>query len=156
MLAPTDAALGKPVVVNPAVPPNIRESLNVESGLNDGICVPLIVVLLGLATGTQIEHSASVHVLLVVVEELGIGIAVGAVLAVAGAELLRRAAALGWISNTWNMVSAPALAGASFASAQSIGGSGFVACFVSELLLGALLANTKTRGCAAPKAWISF
>jgi NhaP-type Na+/H+ or K+/H+ antiporter len=40
MLAPTDAALGKPVVVNPAVPANIRESLNVESGLNDGLCVP--------------------------------------------------------------------------------------------------------------------
>lgn len=143
MLAPTDAALGKPVVVNPAVPPNIRESLNVESGLNDGICVPLIVVLLGLATGTQIEHSAPVHVLLVVVEELGIGIAVGAVLAAAGAELLRRAAALGWISDTWNMVSAPALAGASFAAAQSIGGSGFVACFVSGLLLGALLPQHK-------------
>ena len=56
MLAPTDAALGKPVVTNPTVPAATRESLNVESGLNDGICVPVVVILLGLAVGTQIEH----------------------------------------------------------------------------------------------------
>ena len=55
MLAPTDAALGKPVVTNPAVPPVMRESLNLESGLNDGICVRIIVLLLGLAVGTQIQ-----------------------------------------------------------------------------------------------------
>ena len=52
-LAPTDAALGKPVVTNPAVPPAIRESLNFESGLNDGICVPIIVLLLGAAAGVE-------------------------------------------------------------------------------------------------------
>src|SRR5271170_2310613 len=54
MLAPTDAALGKPVVTNPAVPAVMREALNLESGLNDGICVPIVVLLLGLAVGTQI------------------------------------------------------------------------------------------------------
>jgi NhaP-type Na+/H+ or K+/H+ antiporter len=143
MLAPTDAALGKPVVVNLAVPANIRESLNVESGLNDGICVPVIVILLGLAIGTQIERDTATHVLLVVVEELGIGLVVGLALAAGGAALLRRAGALGWISETWNVVSAPALAGASFAMAQAIGGSGFIACFAGGLLLGALLPEHK-------------
>jgi sodium/hydrogen antiporter len=143
MLAPTDAALGKPVVVNPAVPSNIRESLNVESGLNDGICVPVIVILLDLAIGTQIEHGAATYVLLAVVEELGIGLAVGAALAAGGAVLLRAAASVGWISDTWNVVSAPALAAASFTMAQAIGGSGFIACFVGGLLLGALLPEHK-------------
>jgi NhaP-type Na+/H+ or K+/H+ antiporter len=52
ILAPTDAALGKPVVTNPAVPAAMREALNLESGLNDGICVPIVVLLLGLAVGT--------------------------------------------------------------------------------------------------------
>jgi NhaP-type Na+/H+ or K+/H+ antiporter len=47
MLAPTDAALGKPVVANESVPAVIREALNLESGLNDGICVPIMVILLG-------------------------------------------------------------------------------------------------------------
>ena len=42
LLAPTDAALGKPVVTNQSVPSKLRESLNVESGLNDGICVPVL------------------------------------------------------------------------------------------------------------------
>ena len=55
ILAPTDAALGKPVVTNPAVPAVMREALNLESGLNDGICVPIVVLLLGMAVGTQIE-----------------------------------------------------------------------------------------------------
>ena len=51
ILAPTDAALGKPVVTNHAVPEELRESLNLESGLNDGICVPIVLILLGVATG---------------------------------------------------------------------------------------------------------
>jgi len=139
MLAPTDAALGKPVLVNPAVPANIRESLNVESGLNDGLCVPIIVILLGLAIDTQIKHGTATHVLLVVVEELGIGVVVGLVLAAGGVALLRWATALGWLNDTWSLVSIPALAGGCFAMAQAIGGSGFIACFVGGLLLGALL-----------------
>ncbi|MGA8756162.1 MAG: cation:proton antiporter [Stellaceae bacterium] len=53
LLAPTDAALGKPVVTNPTVPSVMREALNIESGLNDGICVPIVVLLLGLAVGTR-------------------------------------------------------------------------------------------------------
>jgi len=53
LLAPTDAALGKPVVTNPAVPAVTREALNLESGLNDGICVPIVVLLLGLAVGRK-------------------------------------------------------------------------------------------------------
>ena len=42
VLAPTDAALGQAVVTEPRVPGRIRQGLNVESGLNDGICVPLL------------------------------------------------------------------------------------------------------------------
>jgi NhaP-type Na+/H+ or K+/H+ antiporter len=63
MLAPTDAALGKPVVSKPTVPSATRKSLNVESGLNDGICVPVVVILLGLAVGRQIEGEAWSHVM---------------------------------------------------------------------------------------------
>jgi NhaP-type Na+/H+ or K+/H+ antiporter len=44
MLAPTDAALGQAVVTNESVPDSVRESLNVESGLNDGICVPVLLI----------------------------------------------------------------------------------------------------------------
>ena len=76
MLAPTDAALGKPVVTNPTVPAATREALNLESGLNDGICVPIVVLLLGLAVGTQIEGRTVAHVARVVIEAIGIGLMV--------------------------------------------------------------------------------
>ena len=77
MLAPTDAALGKPVVTNRKVPPVMREALNVESGLNDGICVPIVVLLLGLVVGSQIEGGITLHVARVVIEEIGIGLIAG-------------------------------------------------------------------------------
>jgi NhaP-type Na+/H+ or K+/H+ antiporter len=49
MLAATDAALGKAVITNKAVPARIREGLNVESGLNDGICVPILLFFIALS-----------------------------------------------------------------------------------------------------------
>jgi NhaP-type Na+/H+ or K+/H+ antiporter len=143
ILAPTDAALGKPVVTNPAVPAAIRESLNVESGLNDGICVPVVVILLGLAIGTQIEGDAASHVARIVAEAIGIGLAVGAVLPCAAALLLRWAKARDWIGAGWTEVPAVALAGACFAVAQELGGSGFIACFTGGLIFGVLARTDK-------------
>ena len=49
VLAPTDASLGIAVVTNPRVPTLIRHSLNVESGLNDGIVLPFLTIFLALA-----------------------------------------------------------------------------------------------------------
>ena len=77
MLAPTDAALGKAVVSNESVPANIREGLNVESGLNDGICVPILFVFLALAAGTNAEENTGMLALKLVAEEIGIGLVVG-------------------------------------------------------------------------------
>jgi NhaP-type Na+/H+ or K+/H+ antiporter len=138
MLAPTDAALGKPVMTNPAVPAVMREALNLESGLNDGICVPIVVLLLGLAVGTQIEGEPIVHVARVVVEEIGIGIVVGLGLTWLTTSTLRFAQRRGWISEHWVEIPIVALAAACFAAAQAAGGSGFIACFVGGLLLNGL------------------
>ncbi|MBV8937706.1 MAG: cation:proton antiporter [Alphaproteobacteria bacterium] len=138
ILAPTDAALGKPVVTNQTVPPVIRESLNIESGLNDGICVPIVVLLLGLAVGTQIEGGTILHVARVVIEEIGIGLIVGLVLTWLTTVMLRFAERRGWISEHWVEIPIVALAAACFAAAQAAGGSGFIACFVGGLLLSGL------------------
>ena len=143
LLAPTDAALGKPVVTNPAVPPVTRESLNLESGLNDGICVPIVVLLLGLAVGTQIEGGTMGHVARVVVEAIGLGAAIGLVLTWSTTRMLRFAEKRGWISEHWVEIPIVALAGACFAAAQAAGGSGFIACFVGGLLLSGLGARHK-------------
>jgi sodium/hydrogen antiporter len=138
MLAPTDAALGKPVVTNQAVPAVMREGLNLESGLNDGICVPIVVLLLGLAVGTQIEGGTMVHVARVVLEEIGIGLIVGLALTWLTTLMLRFAEGHGWISEHWVEIPIVALAAACFAAAQAAGGSGFIACFVGGLLLSGL------------------
>src|SRR6188472_2478854 len=61
VLACTDAALGQAVVSDERIPSRIRQGLNVESGLNDGICVPLFFIALGLAAadeGTMTAHAA--------------------------------------------------------------------------------------------------
>jgi sodium/hydrogen antiporter len=138
MLAPTDAALGKPIVTSPDVPASIRESLNLESGLNDGICVPIVVILLGLAVGTQIEGSTMMHMVRVVGEEIGIGLIVGLALTGVATPILHVARRHGWSSGHWADVQIVALPAACFAAAQALGGSGFIACFMGGLLFGAL------------------
>jgi NhaP-type Na+/H+ or K+/H+ antiporter len=143
ILAPTDAALGKPVVTNPAVPAAMREALNLESGLNDGICVPIVVLLLGLAVGTQIESGTVGHVARVVAEAIGIGLIVGLGLTWLTTLMLRFAERQGWISEHWVEIPIVALAAACFAVAQTLGGSGFIACFVGGLLLSGLRARHK-------------
>ena len=93
MLAPTDAALGKAVVTNESVPSKVRESLNVESGLNDGICVPILLVFLALATntGTGAEKSETSSLALkLVTEQIGIGVVVGIGLTVVGSFLIKQ------------------------------------------------------------------
>jgi len=143
MLDPTDAALGKPVVTNPAVPAAMREALNLESGLNDGICVPIVVLLLGLAVGTQIEGGTMGHVARVVAEAIGIGLIVGLALTWLTTLMLRFAERRTWISEHWVEIPIVALAAACFAAAQALGGSGFIACFVGGLLLSGLGARHK-------------
>lgn len=137
MLAATDAALGKAVVTNPAVPPRLREGLNVESGLNDGLCVPILLLFVGLEVGTE-AHVGSGTVLHLLAEELGIGLAVGVSLAAAGAWLFRTCWDRGWMSSVWGQITSAALAIGCFSVAQSLGGSGYIAAFAGGMLFGHL------------------
>jgi len=145
MLAPTDAALGKAVVTNEAVPANIREGLNVESGLNDGICVPILFVFLALAAGSAGEGSTASLALKLVAEEIGIGVLVGVGLTVLGVWLLKRCADRGWITETWRQLPVIVLAVSCFAVAQVLGGSGFIAAFAGGLLFGAIAKDHKAK-----------
>ena len=138
MLAPTDAALGKAVATNPAVPAPIRESLNVESGLNDGICVPVLLILLAVATETDHGIGATELVLRHFGAEIGIGCLVGVALAFLGVRAMRFAHLRGWSDDAWRQLPVLALALSCFATAQAVGGSGFIACFVGGLVAGAM------------------
>src|SRR5215216_3699195 len=61
VLAPTDAALGQAVVSNPRVPVRVRQALNVEVGLNDGLSVPFLALFLTLAEAEEEHLSANIR-----------------------------------------------------------------------------------------------
>lgn len=138
VLAPTDAALGEPVVTNKAVPATIREALNLESGLNDGICVPVVIILLDFAIGMERADVGISYVILVIVEEIGIGVLVGVVLVGAAVVILRLSTLRDWTGGPWLKIAMVALAAFCFATAQALGGSGFIACYAGGLLFSYL------------------
>ncbi len=137
MLAATDAALGKAVITNQTVPARLREGLNVESGLNDGICVPILLFFIALAVTT--EHGGpSTSALMLIAQELGIGMAVGMGLALAGVSLLRWCSKRGWVTKIWMQLTVVGLAIACFSVADSLHGSGYIAAFTGGMLFGYL------------------
>lgn len=142
MLAPTDAALGKAVITDSRVPAGVREGLNLESGLNDGICVPILLVFLTLATTIEATHPLSLTLQLMG-EEIGIGLAVGVTLTLAASHLIGIAERRGWVTNSWRQLTVAALAVSCFAVAQKLGGSGFIAAFAGGLVFGWLCAPIK-------------
>jgi NhaP-type Na+/H+ or K+/H+ antiporter len=143
MLAPTDAALGKAVITNKDVPEKIRESLNVESGLNDGICVPIILILLSVAAESAVETSASALVVTQAAQSIGIGLGIGLGLSFIGCQLLRISHLRRLMSDQWTHLPVVALSILAFSLAQELGGSGFIAAFCGGLLFGHLEQSRK-------------
>jgi len=136
IVAATDAALGKPVVTNKALPARIREGLNAESGLNDGLCVPILFTFIALETGVEIQGGSATLALQLVMREIGIGLVVGLGLTAIGVQLVKLASRRDWLSPVWIQVMAVALALGCFSLAQSLHGSGYIAAFVGGVLFG--------------------
>jgi sodium/hydrogen antiporter len=138
ILAPTDAALGQAVVTDQRLPSRIRQGLNVESGLNDGICVPLLFIALALS-GSE-AHSLSDHgALTLVVKAIGYGVLFGVVCGVVGAYLLRFGRRRELTDATWMQVVPVGTAALAYGLATPLGGSGFIAAFVGGFTFGAVL-----------------
>jgi NhaP-type Na+/H+ or K+/H+ antiporter len=135
MLAPTDAALGKAVISNPRVPQRIRQALNVESGLNDGIALPVFIVFLEAAKVSE-DSLAISDFLVELVLEVGIAVAVGVFLGWLAAKLLRWASATKMAQHYWLEIAVVALALLAYALADPLGGSGFIAAWVAGAVFG--------------------
>ncbi len=140
LLAPTDAALGQAVVTEPRLPSRIRQGLNVESGLNDGICVPLLLIALA---GADVEgHAASgAHAVSIVAEEIGYGIVGGIGGGLATAAVVAFGTRRHLISGAWLQVIPVAGAGLAYGLAAGLGGSGFIAAFIAGALFGGLVSE---------------
>jgi NhaP-type Na+/H+ or K+/H+ antiporter len=137
VLAPTDAALGQAVVTDPELPSRIRQGLNVESGLNDGLCVPLLTIALAVAQAETGVTSAA-HATKLVFEAIGWGIAGGLVSGIVAAYTLRWARAHLSIEPHWMQVVPVIAAVGAFGMADAYGGSGFIAAFVGGVVFGRL------------------
>jgi len=143
LLAPTDAALAAPVVADRRVPRRVRNGLDVEAGLNDGVCVP--VVMFALAAAVAMEGSPErglAHEGLVII---GGGILVGAIAGAVGGRLVALAMARGTVAAAYEQMALVALAIATFFAADAIGASGFIAAFVAGLLAAAPLGDKRKR-----------
>jgi len=130
VLAPTDAALAEPVLENKSVPARVRQTLNIESGLNDGFAVPALLIAIGLLEAEEGMISPG-QAVLVFVQQLGIGIVGGVVLGLFGALIIGRGVERGWMNPLHQKIAALSLALAGFAGVQLLGGSGFVAVFIA-------------------------
>lgn len=138
VLAPTDAALGQAVVTEPSLPSRIRQGLNVESGLNDGICVPLLLLALA-AADIDANASTSQHAIKIVSEQIGYGLVGGVVSGLATAAVVKLSGSRRLIAEPWFQVIPVAGAGLAYGIALALGGSGFIAAFVAGGMFGYLV-----------------
>ena len=136
VLAPTDAALGQAVVSDPSLPSRIRQGLNIESGLNDGLCVPLLAIFLTLAESD--EGLARGDALRVIVEEIGGGLLGGFLAGGIGALVLATAVRRGWIDGAWHQIALVVIPAGAYGLAVGFHGSGFIAAFVAGLVFARL------------------
>jgi NhaP-type Na+/H+ or K+/H+ antiporter len=136
VLAPTDAALGMAVVTDRAVPVRIRRALNIESGLNDGIATPFVLVFLAAVVG-ETSGTGGTPVL-DALADIGIAILVAIVVGFVGGQLLSRATERGWASGTSQQLCVLALALLAYVGAVALSGNGFVSAFVAGIVFGAV------------------
>ena len=143
ILSPTDAALGQAVIKSPLVPDRIRQTISVESGLNDGIALPAILVCFAaLAAGAQHQTESW---LWFTAKQLTLGPLVGAAVGWGGGRLVEYASQRGWMEATFQRLSAFSIAIIAFALAELVHGNGFIAAFCAGLMLGIRSAEIRER-----------
>jgi NhaP-type Na+/H+ or K+/H+ antiporter len=143
ILAPTDAALGKAAISSPRVPALVRQGFNVESGLNDGLVLPLFILFLAAIPGT---HYAQEGVAGVFWRALVLSTALGLLVGRFGGRLLQWSQVRGWVTWQWRQIYLLAVAGASYELAVVADGSGFIAAWVGGFAFGFALRRYRAGG----------
>ena len=133
LLAPTDAALGQTVVSDERLPGMVREGLSVESGLNDGICVPLLIGALSIAE-LEAEPEFAGEIARSFVVEITVAVVVGVLVGAAVGALARLADRHGLVD-----------AALAYVGTDAAGGSGFIASFVAGLAYGRAVGREDAR-----------
>ena len=135
LLAPTDAALGQSVVTAKAIPVRIRQAINVESGLNDGIALPAVLLFAALASAHADGADAGEWIRFGLMQ-VALGPVAGIAIGYVGARLLDTAVERGWTNDAFQGIGILALALFTYVAAELIGGNGFIAAFLGGMVFG--------------------
>ena len=131
VLAPTDAGLGQVVVNSRLVPLRIRQALNVEAGLNDGLSMPFLMLFISLALVSHPLQNPDWFIF--TLKQVVFGVLVGLFFGWLGGWLMGKAEQRGWMAQSLGQLSLLALAFLAWGTAGLIGGNGFIAAFVAGL-----------------------
>lgn len=131
ILAPTDAGLGQVIVNSPRVPTRIRQALNVEAGLNDGLAVPFMLFFTALAASGQLGGEARLY--RHIMEQLGLGVLVGGVIGLLGGWLIGYSVRQKWMSKSYLQIGVVALPVLCMLVSHEVDASMFIAAFVAGL-----------------------
>ena len=143
ILSPTDAALGQAVVKSEYVPDRIRQSISVESGINDGVALPPVLVCIA-ALGADAGHGDGAWLQFMALQ-LILGPAVGALVGWLGGRFVEHASRRGWMEPTFQRLSAASIAILAFSLAELVQGNGFIAAFCAGLALGTRTPEVRHR-----------
>jgi len=135
ILAPTDLSLGLAMFRNPRVPDRVRREINVESGLNDGIATPVVMLFIGIVIA-EAEHTGSP--IAKAIAEMAIGVGVGVAVGAIGGYLMRLSASRKWSTPASRQFAALAFALLAYGAALALEGNGFIAAFVGGITFGAM------------------
>lgn len=132
VLAPTDAGLTQAVVNSRRLPGSISQTINVESGLNDGIATPVLFLFLALAVSQETIEPADYWANFIL-RQIGLGVFVGLAIGVVGGWLVSQASGRGWMTDSFKWLSLPVMAITAWVLADLGGGNGFIAAFTGGL-----------------------
>jgi len=145
ILSPTDAALGLAVVSSEIVPLRIRQTINVESGLNDGIALPPILVCIAVLSGKSTEDTGAVYWSLFTLKQFVYGPLIGGLVGWAGGYLVEMASKREWMNHIFQRLASIAIAILAFSLAEMALGNGFIAAFFAGMLLGTRTEEVRDR-----------
>lgn len=145
ILSPTDAALGLAVVTSELVPLKIRQTINVESGLNDGIAFPPLLICIAVLAGDSTGDSGFSYWGLFVLKQFVYGPLIGGAVGWGGGYLVELASNRGWMNKTFQRLASIAIAILAYSLAELVHGNGFIAAFFAGMLLGARTEAIRTR-----------
>ena len=144
ILAPADTGLIPAVMGSKRVPVRIRQALNVESSLNDGITTPFVALFMALAQ-TSLGFETTAFHWLSPLTQVGLALLIGLTVGGAGGWLLREADHRGWISPGFQGLVFPSLTMIALPAAYLAGGNYFIACFVAGLMTAWVLRDYGER-----------